>query len=42
MTDYEVLKRFGFSPFIASQIVLDCGRGDKYALMTLAVAKGCA
>ena len=32
MSDYEALKACGHSPAKAAEIVLDAGRGDRYAL----------
>lgn len=34
---YSMLKAAGHSPLIAAEIILDCKRGDKYALTWLKV-----
>jgi hypothetical protein len=39
MTDYELLKRFGFSPAKAAEILLDVKRGDTLAFMWLSLAR---
>jgi hypothetical protein len=39
MSDYEVLKAYGFSPAKAGEIVLDCTRGDVYAQAVLSIAR---
>jgi hypothetical protein len=39
MTDYEILKSYGFSPAKIGEILLDVKRGDNYANLALAVAK---
>ncbi len=38
MNDYQMLKRFGFSPFKAAEIALDAARGDQYALAFVKLA----
>lgn len=35
MSDYEILKQAGHSPFKAAEIVLDAKRGDQYAITWL-------
>lgn len=39
MTDYEVLKAFGFSAFKAAEVELDVKRKVPYALMWLQIAR---
>lgn len=39
MSDYEALKKFGFSPAKAAEIVLDAMRGDTVAFMWLQLAR---
>lgn len=39
MSDYELLKAYGFSPAKAGEIALDAQRGDKYALAFLDLAR---
>lgn len=39
MSDYEALKRYGFSPAKAAEIALDARRGDWYAKQFLRLAK---
>ena len=39
MSDYEILKQYGHSPFKAPEIALDAKRGDIYALQWLAICR---
>lgn len=39
MSNYEALKRYGFSPAKAAEIALDVKRGDWYAKQILLLAK---
>lgn len=39
MTDYELLKAYGFSPAKAAEIEIDARRGDKYAKAFIDMAR---
>lgn len=39
MSDYDLLKAFGFSPAKAAEIVLDAKRGDAYAASWIATVR---